>query len=104
MFKFELIFFIYIYKVKLYNKSIREVYDYFCGSGAMTIYYIQIGGSNIAYEDAILIDKIVEEKRDLNPWKMVKDTHEKGKAWDLIYRNGLGYKEVIPKRLIAENG
>ena len=87
-----------------FGPVIREVYDYFCGSGAMTIYYIQIGGSNIAYEDAILIDKIVEEKRDLNPWKMVKDTHEKGKAWDLIYQDGLGYKEVIPKRLIAENG
>ena len=30
--------------------------------------------------------------------------YRKGKAWDLIYRNGLGYKKIIPKRLIAENG
>ena len=67
-----------------FGPVVKEVYDYFCGSGAMTIYYIQIGGTSIATEDAILIDKIVEEKRELNAWAMVKDTHEKGKAWDLI--------------------
>ena len=87
-----------------FGPVVREVYDYFCGSGAMTIYYIQIGGSTIAEEDAAFIDKIVEEKRELNAWEMVRDTHKKGKPWDLVYRDGFGYKDVIPKRLIAENG
>ena len=68
------------------------------------IFYLQIGGSSISEEDSEFINKIIDEKRKLNPWEMVSDTHQKGKAWDLVYRDGYGYKEIIPKRLIAENG
>ena len=87
-----------------FGPVVREVYDYFCGFGAMTIFYLQIGGSLLSEKDAEFVNKITEEKRILNPWAMVNDTHQKGKAWGLVYRNGFGYKEVIPKRLIAENG
>lgn len=87
-----------------FGPVVREVYDYFCGFGSMTIFYLQLGGSSISEEDAKFINEITEEKRNLDPWSMVSDTHQKGKAWDLIYRDGCGYKEIIPKRLIAENG
>lgn len=35
---------------------------------------------------------------------MVSDTHSVGKAWDIIYRNGLGDHQVIPKELIKNKG
>ena len=87
-----------------FGPVVREVYDYFCGFGSVAIFYLQIGGSSISEEDSEFINKIIDEKRKLNPWEMVSDTHQKGKAWDLVYRDGYGYKEIIPKRLIAENG
>lgn len=87
-----------------FGPVVREVYDYFCGFGSMKIFYLQIGGSAMSEEDAKFINAITEEKRELDPWLMVSDTHQKGKAWDLVYRDGFGYKEIIPKRLIAENG
>lgn len=87
-----------------FGPVVREVYDYFCGFGSMAIFYLQIGESSISKEDSEFISKIIDEKRKLNPWEMVSDTHQKGKAWDLVYRDGYGYKEIIPKRLIAENG
>ena len=55
----------------------------------------------LSEKDAEFVNKITEEKRILNPWAMVNDTHQKGKAWGLVYRNGFGYKEVIPKKLDA---
>ena len=51
-----------------------------------------------------IIDPIVEKKRLLNPWDMVSDTHSLGKAWDLIYRGGLGDHQVIPQELIRSKG
>ncbi len=87
-----------------FGPVVREVYDYFCGFGAMPIFYLKIDGSVLSEEDSKFVNEIVEKKRLLRPWDMVKDTHQEGKAWDLIYRNGLGYKKIIPKRLIAENG
>ena len=87
-----------------FGPVIREVYDYFCGFGSMKIFYLHQGYFSIKNEDKKIIDRITVEKRILDPWAMVEDTHKKGKAWDLIYRGGIGYKETIPKRLIAENG
>ena len=51
-----------------------------------------------------IIDPIIEHKRILNPWDMVTDTHQAGKAWSLIYREGLGSYTVIPKDLIRTAG
>lgn len=87
-----------------FGPVVKVVYDYFCGFGSMPIFYLKIYGSVLDEEDSKFVNRIVEEKRLLRPWDMVKDTHREGKAWDLIYRNGRGYKKIIPKKLIAENG
>ncbi|MDE6851153.1 MAG: hypothetical protein K2J67_01515, partial [Lachnospiraceae bacterium] len=52
----------------------------------------------------IIINPIIEKKRLLNPWDMVSDTHGQGKAWDLIYKGGLGDHQVIPQDLIRNRG
>ena len=51
-----------------------------------------------------MIDNVVDVKRKLNPWDMVSDIHNSGKAWDLVYRGGLGDYQVIPQELIRNKG
>ena len=53
-------------------------------------------------ESKIAIDKIVEEKRALDPWQLVDATHKKDGAWDKIYNGGLGNHRVIPLSYIKE--
>jgi len=59
---------------------------------------------SIEADDVKIINLIVEKKRMLNPWDLVSDTHSSGKAWDLIYRNGLGDHQIIPQELIKNKG
>lgn len=85
-----------------FGPVVREVYNHYCGFGASRI--------RLSYENELpsdvqkIINPIIVSKRVLNPWDMVEDTHTKGKAWDIIYNNGLGNHQVIPKSLIKEKG
>ena len=87
-----------------FGPVVKEVYDYFCGFGSIPIFYIQLSASPLSEEDSKFVDEITEEKRKLKAWNLVADTHQEGKAWDLVYQGGLGYKKIIPKGLIAEYG
>ena len=49
-----------------------------------------------------VINPIVEEKRDLNPWEFAEEIYASGSAWDATYRNGQGNHRVIPMDLIRE--
>ena len=85
-----------------FGPVVSEVYKQYCGFGALPIRMryevaIQSGDKNI-------INPIIEKKRILNPWDMVNDTHGPGKAWDLIYRGGLGDHQIIPQELIKSKG
>lgn len=85
-----------------FGPVVPEVYRQYCGFGAFPIrmrYMI-----SMELDDVKIINPIVEKKRMLNPWDMVSDTHSSGKAWDLIYQNGLGDHEVIPTELIKSKG
>ena len=85
-----------------FGPVVPEVYRQYCGFGAIPIrmkYDVEIGP-----EYTNIIDPIIEQKRILNPWDMVTDTHQAGKAWSLIYREGLGSYTVIPKDLIRTAG
>lgn len=86
-----------------FGPVVPNVYDHYCGYGAMPISF-----SSIEYEvgsqDKQLIDSIVESKRILAPWDLVEETHKKDGAWDRIYKDGLGAHEVIPVELIKAVG
>lgn len=86
-----------------FGPVVPDVYYYYCGYGAMPI-SIENGGVAVLPADAAVIDKIVEEKRELNPWDLVEETHKKDGAWAKIYRNGLGNHCVIPTDLIKAAG
>ena len=87
-----------------FGPVIRKIYNDFCGFGAMPIYYLPQQAKEINPADAERIGKIVDEKRRYSPWELVNDTHAKNKAWDLVYRNGAGYENIIPKELIMYYG
>ena len=85
-----------------FGPVVPEVYKQYCGFGALPIRmrYVVAIKSN----DENIITPFIEKKRTLNPWDMVSDTHGSGKAWDLIYRDGLGDHQIIPQELIKSKG
>ena len=83
-----------------FGPVIREVYYYFCGNGAMPI--ISTYDTKIDKDNKNIINPIVEEKRKLDPWVLVEDTHKHGGAWDTVFNKGLGNKQVISNDLIRE--
>ena len=86
-----------------FGPVVPNVYDHYCGYGAMPISFSSIK-YDVAKEVKQLIDSIVESKRVLAPWDLVEETHKKGGAWDKTYKNGSGSHEVIPTELIKAVG
>lgn len=86
-----------------FGPVVPNVYYYYCGYGAMPI-----SSTHEIYEvdseDKSRIDAIVEEKRRLDPWTMVAETHKENGAWDQIYKNGLGNHQIISTDLIKKVG
>lgn len=86
-----------------FGPVVPNVYYYFCGFGAMPI-SIPYDAVSICSEDARHVDRIVEEKRILNPWDMVEETHKPNGAWAQIYQDGKGNHNEIPIGLIRMAG
>lgn len=85
-----------------FGPVVPEVYRQYCGFGAIPIrvkYDVEIAPDYMR-----IIDPIIEQKRRLDPWDMVTDTHQRGKAWSLTFQDGLGSYSVIPKDLIRTRG
>lgn len=85
-----------------YGPVVPKVYFEFCSYGAMRI----DERYNVRIENKIkqAIDPIIEKLRKDEPWELVKQTHLKGGAWDIVYRNGSGNKSTIPLELIKDKG
>ncbi|WP_425446664.1 Panacea domain-containing protein [Dethiothermospora halolimnae] len=85
-----------------FGPVVPEVYYQYCGFGSMAItmnYEVEIGADDIS-----IIDRIVNEKRCKNPWDLVSETHVDGKAWAIVYRDGIGNHSIIPTELIRTRG
>lgn len=86
-----------------FGPVIPEVYYDYSGFGSMAI-DMWDNEPDIMLTDKVLIDPVIEEKRNLDPWDLVEQTHKNGGAWALTYQNGNGYKKVIEKELIRTRG
>lgn len=86
-----------------FGPVVPNVYYYYCGYGAMPIASVH-EEITIENKDKNIVDRIVESKRNLAPWKLVEETHRKNGAWDQIYKNGAGNRNVIPTELIKALG
>lgn len=88
-----------------FGPVVPSVYHMYCGFGANPIRWTYDDESfELEGDDKFLIDVIVTQKRRLDPWDLVRDTHKEGKAWCIIYDNGHGDHSIIPKELIRDRG
>lgn len=78
-----------------FGPVVPDVYYRFCGFGAMPI-DTSYEFAQIDENDITQINRIVEEKRQLDPWDMVAETHKADGAWSKTYNNGLGNHHIIP--------
>ena len=87
-----------------FGPVIPKVYDEYRIYGGRTIVWILDAPDNVSIdkEDKVLIDGIVEEKRKLDPWEMVQETHKEGGAWAKIYDKGKGAYKEIPIETIKD--
>lgn len=86
-----------------FGPVVPSVYWRYCGHGAAPIRALLMK-KTIDDDDAKRIDPIIDEKSVLPPWDLVEETHKKGHAWDLTYKDGLGNKDIIKKELIRQCG
>lgn len=86
-----------------FGPVVPDVYYHYCGHGATPIFY-KYEETNVELNDKNRIDSIIEDKRELNPWEMVQETHKSGGAWDIIYKDGQGNRNIIPTDLISSVG
>ena len=40
----------------------------------------------------------------MNPWDLVNEAHEPGRAWTEIFKNGEGNRKIIPVDLMRDIG
>lgn len=86
-----------------FGPVVPNVYYYYCGYGAMPIVSTH-ERFIVESKDKSIINSIVESKRDLDPWKLVEETHRKNGAWDQTYKNGSGNRKIIPTELMKAVG
>lgn len=86
-----------------FGPVVPSVYYKYSAYGSMPIDFSD-GTYHLNCEDKIIIDPIIDSKRILNPWDLVRETHTKGGAWDCVYKDGLGDHQIIPKKLIQTKG
>lgn len=86
-----------------FGPVVPESYYRFAGFGAMPI-SLSYSAVDIAPNDRTIIDSVVEEKRIMDPWDLVEDTHKPNGAWCQVYKDGLGNRKIIPVELIKAVG
>lgn len=86
-----------------FGPVIPEVYYEYCGFGGFEIQIKQETDILLENKEKSIIDSIVDEKRKMEPWELVKDTHDKSKAWYARY-NALGRGSIISKDLMGRIG
>lgn len=87
-----------------FGPVVRVVYFHFCGSGGNRIRFKFHNIHELKVDFKEIVDEIVEEKRQQEPWALVNDTHCPQGAWCQIFDSGAGEHDVIPIELIKELG
>ena len=83
-----------------FGPCIPNVYYAFCHYGGMPIFCAEKVEIKFPVLDKTVIDRLIEQKRGLPPWELVRDAQRTGGAWDIVYQNGTDEKKVIAKGLM----
>lgn len=88
-----------------FGPVIPNVYYYFCNFGAMpiTIKFEKYNDINKFVKRFDLIDSVIEERRQQDPWDMIKETHKDNGPWALTFNGGSGNRKVISIKIIKES-
>lgn len=79
---------------------VPEVYYEYCSYAGKPICGVYATG--LEPEDAKVLDTIISEYIDIPANVLVGRTHAPGTAWDIIYQNGAGNRNIIPFDLIIK--
>lgn len=88
-----------------FGPVIPSVYRQYCAFGGRSI--------RMTYENSLdeystyeknLINRTVRINRIRNPWDLVRETHQIGRAWNVIYSKYGNSGQIIPKELIKKLG
>lgn len=89
---------------------VPSVFERYCMNGAMQILDVpdwmkteEDEVPEISEEVKKIVDKVVEAKRVLPPWDMVRATQKKDGPWDITYADGKGNHKEISLRLIKKS-
>ena len=84
--------------------TIKPLYNNFSGFGSSQLFMLNEPKQfNILEHDRKIIDTILEKTKNVNPMKLVDISHNVNNSWNKIYRNKLGYGEIIPNEMIKED-
>ena len=87
-----------------FGPVVPNTYYNFWNYGAMPITVKEEVNIRLTPHDKKKIDGIIEDKRNLNPWELVRDTHKNGGSWMKTYQDGLGDRRIIEKEDIRKLG
>ena len=87
-----------------FGPAVRNVYYHFCGSGVMPIYtaFKGYGDLHLDYTDKWLVDRIIEEARNMNPWDADKITKGDGSAWQQVFDGSRDNRKEISRDCIRK--
>ena len=84
--------------------TIKPLYNNFSGFGSSQLFILnEPKHFNILEYDRKIIDAIIEKTKNVNPMKLVDISRDVNNSWSKIYRNKLGYGEIIPNEMIKED-
>lgn len=84
--------------------TIKPLYNNFSGFGSSQLFILnEPKHFNILEYDRKIIDVIIEKTKNVNPMKLVDISRDVNNSWSKIYRNKLGYGEIIPNEMIKED-
>jgi len=81
-----------------FGPVVPSVYYEFCACAGMPI--MNSYETDISPEDKVIIDSIINTKKDIPTWKLVEETRAAGTPWSKTY-NEKGNRSMIPKDLIC---
>lgn len=87
-----------------FGPVVRDVYDQYSTFGSMDLYEIETPDVDLTEDEQRVIMDITRKKLKLRTWQLVEETHEEGRAWARIYKDGIGNRHVIDKKELANYG
>lgn len=87
-----------------FGPVVKAVYQQYCGAGSLPLRFVYEDVENISSGEKEIINSIVTDKREKEPWDLVAETHAEGKAWSRVYQDGKGNRTVISVEDIQKYG